>query len=83
MNLSPGDYRGAAASKAMLYAVADSGRMNELVLMRRFKLDTKSLFERLSVGIALFVRGKLSLLKNKSKSKKYVKRLVCRFLKFS
>ena len=79
----PGDHRGASASRAMLAAVADAGRMNELAVMGRFKWDTKSLFERFALGLALFVRGKLKLLRNKSRSRKHIKRLVRRFLTFS
>ncbi len=77
---SPADTRSLAAATAMLQSVADAGRMNELALMRRFKTQTNTLLERFSLGIALFFRGKLKLLRNKNKSRKRIRKLVYRFL---
>ena len=74
----PADLRAAVASEAMLTTIANDGRMNELSLMRRYKLETQTLFERFSLGIALFFRGKLKLIKNKSRSRKQLRKLIRR-----
>lgn len=74
------DPRTVIASKALIQAVADAGRMNELSVMRRFKVRTKTFFERFSLGIALLLRGKLKLFRVKIKSRKRVRALIFRFL---
>lgn len=74
------DPRTLIASTALIEAVADAGRMNELSVMRRFKVRTKTFFERFSLGIALLLRGKLKLFRTKNKSRKRVRALIFRFL---
>ena len=75
-DVQPADHRAAAAANAMLATIADAGRMNEVAFMGRFKWYTKTLLERFLLGITMFLRGKLKLFANKSKSRKQVAKLV-------
>ena len=75
------DPHSAIASKALLESVADSGRMNELSMMRRFKTRTLTIFNRFSLGIALLIRGKLKFLRNKNKSRKWVRTAILRSIR--
>ena len=72
----PADPRTFVVADAFLSTISRYGRLFELGLVRRFKLRTRSFFERLALGILLFFRGKLRLRPARMSGRRSVKALI-------
>jgi heterodisulfide reductase subunit C len=77
---TPADRRSVAASSAVLQSIADTGRMNELSVVRRYKTQTNTLFDKISLGIALVFRGKLKFFKKRIRARRQVRQIIRRFV---
>jgi quinone-modifying oxidoreductase, subunit QmoC len=73
---TPADSRTFVAADAFLATIRRHGRLFELGLVRRFKMRTRSFFERLALGIVLFLRGKLKLRPRRMSDRRSVKALI-------
>jgi hypothetical protein len=76
----PADLRAAAAADAFLWSVEHSGRSNELQLVRRFKIQTKTWFELIFLGIIMLLKGKLKLFSNKIRRPKIIAKIVRHYM---
>lgn len=74
------DPRAEAAATSFIWAVAKSGRINELSLARHYKLKTKTYFEMFLLGITMFLKGKLRLLKQKVRRPNSIAAIVNKYL---
>lgn len=73
---APADRRSFEAADAFLLSLRNGGRLFELDMVRRFKLRTRTLFERVMLGLALFFRGKLRLSRTRVADGEAVKALI-------
>jgi len=76
MGRPPADSRSYEAADAFLMSVRSGGRLYELDMVRRFKQRTRTLFERILLGLALFFRGKLKLSRTRMADRKAVRALI-------
>ena len=72
----PADRRSYEAADAFLLSVRVGGRLFELDMVRRFKQRTRTLFERVMLGLALFFRGKLRFSGKRVEDGKAVRALI-------
>ncbi|MDD4888989.1 MAG: 4Fe-4S dicluster domain-containing protein [Phycisphaerae bacterium] len=72
----PGAQRNVLAfHRAFLASVRSHGRMNELPLVRRYKLSTRDLFSDIKLAPGMFFRGKLPLRPHKIAGRAEIRRI--------
>ncbi len=72
----PSDRRTFEAQDALLDTVSRFGRLAEIRMVRRFKQRSHTLFERASLGMALFLRGKLKLTRQRMRDRTAIRNLI-------
>ncbi len=77
---TPSDPRSAIAAESFLWSVERFGRADELRMVRRFKIRTKTWFEMFFLGITMFLKGKLKLFIRKIRRPKTTREMVRRYM---
>ena len=61
--------------EAFLAGIRSGGRINEPMMIARYKMTTGDLFSDLKLGLDMFMKGKLSLISPKTKDMSSVRKI--------
>ena len=67
-----------AFHEAFMKAIRTHGRVHEIELITRYKLNTMTLFEDMDLGKEMFLRGRIRMLPDRIKGRKEVRSMLDR-----